>query len=154
QVSQVAEALAPGIPAIVSVFAGRIADTGVDPVPLMAEAKRMLRNRPLARLLWASPRELLNIFQADEAGCDIITVPPEILRKLSLVGKDLGAYSLETVEMFHCDAAASAFQINTRVLVAARSVLVAREDDLNRLGEIPHQVIRSGSAVGPGGHSA
>lgn len=149
QVSRVAEALAPGVPAIVSVFAGRIADTGVDPVPLMAEAKRMLRDRPLARLLWASPRELLNIFQADEAGCDIITVPPEILRKLNLVGKDLAAYSQETVEMFHRDAAASAFQIDTRLLVAARSAPALREDDIDGFGQIPHQVIGSGRAVVP-----
>lgn len=113
QVERVAEALTPEAPAIVSVFAGRIADTGVDPVPLMREAKRLLRCRPRAELLWASPRELLNIFQAEDAGCDIITVPPEILRKLSLVGKDLTAYSLETVEMFHRDAHAAAFRIET-----------------------------------------
>jgi transaldolase len=153
QVSQVAEALTPGVAAIVSVFAGRIADTGIDPVPLMAEAKRMLRARPLARLLWASPRELLNVFQADEAGCDIITVPPEILRKMDLVGKDLAAYSRETVEMFHRDAAASAFQIDTSV-VAARSVLAVREDDFDGFGELPHQIIGSGSAVVPGENGA
>src|SRR5580698_6440773 len=81
QVRRVADALRPETWAIVSVFAGRIADTGIDPVPMMAEAKRILRWRPRARLLWASPRELLNVFQAEEAGCDIITVPPEILRK-------------------------------------------------------------------------
>lgn len=113
QVERVAEALALETPAIVSVFAGRIADTGVDPVPLMREAKRRLRSRPRAELLWASPRELLNIFQAEDAGCDIITVPPEILRKLSLVGRDLAAYSLETVEMFHRDAQAAAYRIDT-----------------------------------------
>lgn len=115
QVQRVAETLAPQTPAIVSVFAGRIADTGIDPVPIMKEAKRRLRGRPRAELLWASPRELLNIFHADDAGCDIITVPPEILRKLDLVGKDLAAYSLETVEMFYRDAQAAAYRIETAV---------------------------------------
>jgi transaldolase len=113
QVERVAEALPPDASAIVSVFAGRIADTGIDPVPLMAWAKVLLRDRPHAHLLWASPRELLNIFQAEQAGCDIITVPPEILRKLDLIGKDLAAYSLETVEMFHRDAHAAAYTIDT-----------------------------------------
>jgi transaldolase len=154
QVGLVAEALAPGVPAIVSVFAGRIADTGVDPAPLMAEAKRMLRARPLAQLLWASPRELLNVFQADDAGCDIITVPPEILRKMDLVGKDLTVYSRETVEMFHRDAAASAFQIDTGKLVAARSVLAVREDDFDRFGKVANEKIGSRCAVGSGEHSA
>jgi transaldolase len=110
QVERVVEALAPETAAIVSVFAGRIADTGVDPVPLMAEAKRILRWRPRAQLLWASPRELLNVFQADEAGCDIITVPPEMLRRMELIGKDLKQYSLETVEMFHQDARAAGYR--------------------------------------------
>jgi transaldolase len=125
QVERVAEALAAGTPAIVSVFAGRIADTGVDPVPMMQEAKRLLRSLPHAELLWASPREVLNIFQADDAGCDIITVAPEILRKLSLVGKDLSAYSRETVEMFHRDARVAGYCIDTPeqvpALIAARS---------------------------------
>jgi len=113
QVERVAQALPREAWAIVSVFAGRIADTGIDPVPLMAWAKVLLRDHPSAQLLWASPRELLNIFQAEQAGCDIITVPPEILRKLNLLGKDLTAYSLETVEMFHRDAQAAAFTIDT-----------------------------------------
>jgi len=113
QVERVAGALAPRTPAIVSVFAGRIADTGVDPVPLMKEAKRLLRYRPRAELLWASPRELLNIFEAEDAGCDIITVPPEILRKLPLIGKDLASYSRETVEMFYRDAQAAGYRIET-----------------------------------------
>jgi transaldolase len=113
QVTQVASALHPATPAIVSVFAGRIADTGVDPVPVMRRARAILTSRPNAELLWASPRELLNIFQADDAGCHIITVPPEILEKLSLVGKDLAAYSLETVTMFHRDACAAAYRIET-----------------------------------------
>ena len=111
QVERVAHALHPGTPAIVSVFAGRIADTGVDPVPMMKKARQILCAHPSAELLWASPRELLNIFQAESAGCDIITVPPEILAKLDLVGKDLADYSLETVTMFHRDAHAAAYYI-------------------------------------------
>jgi transaldolase len=111
QVRAIAKLLDPTVPAIVSVFAGRIADTGIDPVPLMRECKEILASRPNAELLWASPRELLNIFQADEAGCHIITVSHELLAKLSLIGKDLDEYSLETVQMFHRDAAASGFEI-------------------------------------------
>ncbi len=116
QVYRVADALDPDTPAIVSIFAGRIADTGVDPVPLMRSAVEILESRPKAELLWASPRELLNIFQADDAGCHIITVPPDILKKLSLVGKDLADYSLETVSMFHRDARAAAYHIETAAL--------------------------------------
>ena len=104
QVREVAGAVAGGAPACVSVFAGRVADTGVDPVPLMAEAVDILRGAPNAELIWASPRELLNVFHADEVGCHIITVTPDILRKLPLVGRDLHAYSLDTVKMFHDDA--------------------------------------------------
>ncbi|MFZ0662721.1 MAG: transaldolase [Acidobacteriaceae bacterium] len=116
QVERVAAALHPATPAIISVFAGRIADTGIDPVPVMKQARVLLYGRPLAELLWASPRELLNIFQADAAGCHIITVPPEILAKLNLIGKDLTHYSRETVSMFHRDAHAAAYQIHTNVL--------------------------------------
>jgi transaldolase len=112
QVKQVVEQLAPETPAIVSVFAGRIADTGRDPVPLMAEAVRILQSKPKAELIWASPRELLNIFQADAVGCHIITATNDILKKLNIVGKDLSAYSLETVEMFHRDAQAAGYQID------------------------------------------
>ena len=90
-------------PAVVSVFAGRIADTGRDPVPLMAAAVELLRPTPNAELIWASPRELLNIFQADAIGCHIITVTNDILKKLPLVGKDLDEYSLDTVKMFYDD---------------------------------------------------
>lgn len=111
QVKRVAVSLAKDIPAIVSVFAGRIADTGRDPVPLMREAVALLKDRPKAELLWASPRELLNIFQADEIGCHIITVTGDVIRKLALVGKDLDRYSLETVAMFHKDALTAAFTI-------------------------------------------
>ena len=104
QVCEIAEALAGGAPACVSVFAGRVADTGVDPVPLMARAVEILRAVPTAELIWASPRELLNIFQADAIGCHIITVTHDILKKLPLVGRDLHDYSLDTVKMFHGDA--------------------------------------------------
>jgi transaldolase len=111
QVEQVAACLNPNVPAIVSVFAGRIADTGRDPIPLMQECLKALREYPKAQLLWASPRELLNIFQADEIGCHIITVTGDMLAKLSLVGKDLDEYSLETVKMFRRDAVAAGFSI-------------------------------------------
>jgi transaldolase len=147
QVERVVDALAPETWAIVSVFAGRIADTGVDPVPLMAAARRILRWRPRAQLLWASPRELLNVFQADEAGCDIITVAPEILRKMDLVGKDLAVYSLETVEMFHRDAHSAAYQIDTST-VAARaeggSDAGAPNNNLRGFDEIPRDVVSTG----------
>ncbi len=104
QVKDVGTALAPETPSVVSVFAGRIADTGVDPVPLMKQALEILKPRPKAELLWASPRELLNILQADAIGCHIITATPDILNKLTLVGKDLKDYSLDTVKMFFNDA--------------------------------------------------
>lgn len=111
QVKQITERLAPGTPAIVSVFAGRIADTGRDPVPIMAEALNILKAKPKAELIWASPRELLNIFQADSIGCHIITATNDILNKLSSVGKDLNVYSLETVQMFYKDASAAGYKI-------------------------------------------
>ena len=111
QVRAVAAAAAPAARTIVSVFAGRIADTGVDPVPVMSEAVGMLRGLPKAELLWASPRELLNLFHAEGCGCHIITATPDIIAKLKLVGKDLAAYSLETVKMFHDDARAAGFRI-------------------------------------------
>jgi transaldolase len=111
QVKRVVDQLAPQTPAIVSVFAGRVADTGRDPVPLMAECVEILKAKPKSELIWASPRELLNVFQADAIGCHIITATNDILKKLSLVGKDLSAYSLETVEMFYKDAQAAGFQI-------------------------------------------
>ena len=114
QVRAVAEVLAPETPAIVSVFAGRIADTGIDPVPVMAEAASILAGRPKAEVLWASPRELLNILHAEQAGCHIITVGHDLLGKLHLVGKDLSEYSLETVNMFFKDAAAAGYTIPTK----------------------------------------
>jgi transaldolase len=115
QVRRVAEALDPNTPAIVSVFAGRIADTGIDPVPLMAKAVDILKDRPKAELLWASPRELLNVFQADAIGCHIITATTDILGKLKLVGKDLDEYSLDTVKMFFNDAQAAGYSIREKV---------------------------------------
>jgi transaldolase len=111
QVRDMAAALGPGPSACVSVFAGRIADTGRDPVPLMAAAVELLRPYPQLELIWASPRELLNILHADRVGCQIITVTPEILKKLSLVGKDLNEYSLETVKMFRNDAVKAGFRL-------------------------------------------
>jgi len=111
QVQRIARALDPEAPAIVSVFAGRIADTGVDPIPVMIDCLRILKTRPAAQLLWASPRELLNVVQADEIGCHIITATSDILNKLGLFGKDLLDYSLETVKMFRDDAAAAGYSI-------------------------------------------
>ena len=111
QVEEVAAALDPDTAAIVSVFAGRVADTGVDPVPHMQACLKALSDRPKAELLWASPRELLNIFQANDAGCHIITATNDVLGKLKLVGKDLTLYSRETVQMFYDDATSSGFNI-------------------------------------------
>jgi transaldolase len=111
QVEDLSRVLSPTLASIVSVFAGRIADTGVDPVPHMVRCKQLLGAVPAARLLWASPRELLNIFQADQIGCHIITVTNDVLAKLELVGKSLADYSLETVEMFRKDAVAAAYVI-------------------------------------------
>ncbi len=112
QTRDVCEALRGGPPACASIFAGRIADTGRDPVPHMREALKILKEYPNVELIWASPRELLNVFQASEIGCHIITVTNDILAKLALVGKDLTEYSLDTVKMFHRDAAAAGFAID------------------------------------------
>jgi transaldolase len=109
QVRNVVARLRGGAPSCVSVFAGRIADTGRDPLPIMKEAVEILRAEPKAELIWASPRELLNIFQADEIGCHIITVTHDILAKLAIVGKDLDDYSLDTVRMFYNDAQKAGF---------------------------------------------
>jgi transaldolase len=111
QVKQVTDCLSPNTPAIISVFAGRVADTGRDPVPMMTKAVEVMKAKPKAELIWASPRELLNIFQADDVGCHIITVTHDVLGKLGLVGKDLDDYSLDTVKMFHTDATAAGFTI-------------------------------------------
>lgn len=112
QVKRVTERLHPDTPAIISVFAGRIADTGADPVPLMGVAVEIMKAKPKAELIWASPRELLNLFQADSVGCHIITATNDILKKLSLAGKDLDEYSLETVRMFYSDAQAAGYKID------------------------------------------
>lgn len=114
QVRDVLACLSPTVASYVSVFAGRVADTGCDPLPAMAEAVRLLRANPKAELIWASPRELLNIFHADSIGCHVITVTHDILAKLNLVGKDLADYSLDTVKMFYHDAQAAGFRITTR----------------------------------------
>lgn len=111
QVQNIVDILNPETPAILSIFAGRIADTGFDPVPLMKEAVNIASAKPKAEVLWASPRELLNIFQADEVGCHIITVTPDVLKKLSGVGKDLATFSLETVSMFYNDAKTAGYTI-------------------------------------------
>ena len=111
QVRDVVASLDPNVPSYVSVFAGRIADTGHDPVPLMTAAVEQLKTAPAAELIWASPRELLNIFQADQIGCQVITVTNDILKKLSLVGYDLNEYSLDTVKMFYNDAMAAGFKL-------------------------------------------
>ena len=111
QVRDTVASLSPNIPSYVSVFAGRVADTGVDPVPMMAEAVEILKIVPAAELIWASPRELLNIFQADEVGCQVITVTNDIIKKLSLVGYDLDRYSLDTVQMFYKDAVEAGFKL-------------------------------------------
>jgi transaldolase len=109
QVEVVTSAVAGGPGAVISVFAGRVADTGRDPVPLMREALETMAPHPQLELLWASPREILNVRQADDIGVHIITVTHDLLRKLPLLGKDLGAFSLETIRMFHSDAAAAGF---------------------------------------------
>ena len=109
QVREVTDALAAGPAANISVFAGRVADTGVDPLPMMRAALEIMRPYPQLELIWASPRELLNIVQASEIGCHIITVTSDILNKLPLIGKDLDEYSLDTVKMFRADALASGF---------------------------------------------
>lgn len=113
QVKATAETLRGGAPSVISVFAGRIADTGVDPVPLMAAGLEYCRKLggDSVELLWASPRELLNIVQAEQVGCHIITVTPDLLKKLELIGKDLAEYSLETVKMFYTDATAAGFRL-------------------------------------------
>jgi len=111
QVKTVAKALSPDTPSIVSVFAGRIADTGRDPVPIMRDAVNVLKPLPKAELLWASTRELLNLVQAESCGCHIITITNDILKKVPQVGKDLSQLSLETVQMFYSDAQSAGYKI-------------------------------------------
>lgn len=111
QVKNVVASLDPNVPSYVSVFAGRIADTGYDPVPMMAKAVDVLKVAPASELIWASPRELLNIFQANDIGCHVITVTNDIIKKLSLAGYDLDQYSLDTVKMFYKDAVDAGFKL-------------------------------------------
>jgi transaldolase len=111
QVAEVVPVLNPAVASYVSVFAGRIADTGIDPVPLMQRAVQALRVNPKAELVWASSREPYNIFQADSIGCHVITVTSDILSKLSFIGYDLAAFSLDTVRMFHDDAQSAGFSL-------------------------------------------
>ena len=111
QVEHIVNYLSEDTPSCVSVFAGRVADTGRDPVPIMAEGVKLLQKKPLAELIWASPRELLNVFQAESVGCHIITVTSNILAKLPLIGKDLNEYSMDTVKMFYRDAVQAGFNI-------------------------------------------
>lgn len=111
QTAEILEALHPGTPSIISIFAGRIADAGRDPIPDMEAAAKLIHPHPGVDLLWASPREVLNIYQADAAGCDIITVTASLLKKLELYGKDLDEFSLETVKMFYRDATTAGYQI-------------------------------------------
>jgi len=111
QVVGLREVLKPADDVIVSIFAGRIADTGIDPVPLMKRAVQIYKDLPKAKILWASPREVLNIYQADECGCHIITATDDQISKLAMQGKDLAGYSLETVKMFYNDAQKAGFQL-------------------------------------------
>ncbi len=111
QVEMITEAVSQGAPSCISVFAGRIADAGIDPVPIMKRSVEIMVRAPRSELIWASPREILNVIQADQVGCHIITVTNDLLKKLDTLGKDLLQYSLETVKMFHRDAAAAGFSL-------------------------------------------
>lgn len=111
QVKTIAQMLSPATPSIVSVFAGRIADTGRDPVPVMMECAQILKSNPTAELLWASSRELLNVMQAQSSGCHIITIFNDLLKRIPMIGKDLNELSLDTVKMFYNDAQAAGYKI-------------------------------------------
>ncbi len=111
QVEQVIEAVAPGTPTIVSVFAGRIADTGRDPVPFMRQVVEMCRPNPKLKVLWASPREVLNVYQAEACGCQIVTLTPDLMAKLPLRDRDLVEFSRETVQMFYDDARRAGYEL-------------------------------------------
>lgn len=119
QVEAITEALAPETGAVVSVFAGRIADSGRDPMPIMRACKETMAARPKAELLWASPREILNLIQAEECGTDIITMTHDLLAKMKSIGKDLDDFSRETVEMFHRDATAAGYDIDVAAPAAS-----------------------------------
>jgi transaldolase len=111
QVELITAAVKDGAPSYISVFAGRIADAGIDPMPIMGRAVQIMLDAPGSELIWASPREVLNVVQADQVGCHIITVTHDLLKKLDLLGKDLMQFSLETVQMFHRDAVAAGFSL-------------------------------------------
>ena len=111
QVQNVVNHLNPDVASYISIFAGRVADTGRDPIPMMQEALNMMKVQPLSELIWASPRELLNLFQADDIGCHVITVTTDILKKLDLIGYDLEEYSLDTVKMFYSDSIVAGFKL-------------------------------------------
>lgn len=111
QVTETVSSLENGAPSVISVFAGRIADAGIDPVPMMKNFALETARHPQMELLWASPREILNLVQADSVGCDIITMTPELFAKIPSLGKDLAVFSLETVKMFHSDALSSGFEL-------------------------------------------
>jgi transaldolase len=111
QVQTITDAVKNGAPSYISVFAGRIADAGVDPIPIMRESVEIMREAPQSELIWASPREVLNIVQADSVGCHIITVTNDLLKKIDSIGKDLEGFSLETVQMFHTDAVSAGFEL-------------------------------------------
>ena len=113
QVQMLLKVLNPDCNAIISIFAGRIADTGIDPENTMLETRKLITNLPNTKLLWASPREILNIYQAERTKCDIITVPHSLLKKISNINKDLNQFSQETVQMFYNDALKSGFNIDT-----------------------------------------
>jgi transaldolase len=121
QVHEVSDALAGGPASYISVFAGRVADTGRDPVPMMAAAVELMRPHPQQSLIWASPRELLNIFHADSIGCHVITVTNDILKKLDLIGKDLADYSLDTVKMFYRDAQQAGYTLEVEQAAGAHT---------------------------------
>ena len=132
QVRLAAEAVAHGPASFISVFAGRIADTGRDPVPVMSAAVEAIRPYPGIELIWASPRELLNLFQADSCGCHIITMTPDLLKKMAGIGKDLDEFSLDTVKMFYNDAQAAGFALETDILNLSRALNADREPELSR----------------------
>jgi transaldolase len=111
QVELITAAVKDGAPSYISVFAGRIADAGIDPIPIMGRAVQIMLDAPRSELIWASPREVLNVIQADQVGCHIITMTQDLLKKLDLLGKDLMQYSLETVQMFHRDAVTAGFSL-------------------------------------------
>jgi transaldolase len=111
QVELITAAVKDGAPSCISVFAGRIADAGIEPTPIMGRAVQIMLDAPRSELIWASPREVLNVVQADQVGCHIITMTHDLLKKLDLLGKDLMQYSLETVQMFHRDAVAAGFSL-------------------------------------------